>query len=291
MNSVNRGAHSYLMAAVRSSSGDEPGDSICQAPVVLDGKPAVEISKDPEGDSLLLSEVGPTSEFGDLVLEGVAACFGPTTVGLVLTARPASRLQVDGQEPQAAIAKRDGDVRAKALERTRIPAEGFQIRMAFVDHAVLLADGETGRQMVEVLATYIPTLSGWLCGHRAIGHFHPPVRRREYAMGSGLVFYLLERDDVRIDVLDLCGDGVVVCLVSGDAPCTDLVVEVLQIPGSNPDGIMPVGKYRLTDAEQEQRSDPDGDSASERSCGQAVVLRRGTAQGASLAGARTSLSG
>ena len=65
-------------------------------------------------------------------------------------------------------------------------------------------------------------------------------------MGSGLVFYLLERDDVRVDVLDLCGDGVVVCLVPGDAPCTDLVVEVLQIPGGDPDNIMLVGKYRLT---------------------------------------------
>ena len=63
--------------------------------------------------------------------------------------------------------------------------------MAFVDHPITLADGESGRQMVEVLPTYIPTLSGWLCGLRAIRHFHPPVCRWEYAMGCGLVLYLL----------------------------------------------------------------------------------------------------
>lgn len=70
-------------------------------------------------------------------------------------------------------------------------------------------------------------------------------------MSCDLVLYLLERDDVRVDLPDLCGDGIVVCLIPGDAPCADLFVEVLQIPSSDPDNIMLVGKNRLTDTEQE----------------------------------------
>ena len=207
MNSSNLGSHWVSRSAVRQIKRRRFRRQLSPGPVVADGEAAVEVAKDAEGGPLVLSAAGPGSDFVNLISQRRAGQHARLV--RVLFGRPASGLQVQRQDSQLAVSEGEGDVRTPAIG-SRV-AEGLQVFVALVRD--LLADGETGRLMVEVVSRYPPALARRRCFGTS-GHFHVPVGCGEHSERRGRVFHLLEGHDVRVDLADTVRNGIVIRLLT-----------------------------------------------------------------------------
>ena len=111
--------------------------------------------------------------------------------------------------------------------------------------------------MVKVLSRQPPAFAR-RCRFRTSGHFHAPVSCGEHPKHCGCVLHFLEGHDVRVDLPDTAGDGVVVCLNPGNAACGVRVVQMLQVPGGDAQSIQRVWESQFLEAtEQQQDADQD----------------------------------
>ena len=110
-------------------------------------------------------------------------------------------------------------------------AQRLQVRVAPVADSP--ADREPGRQMAEARRRPAPAPAGSF-RLRAQRHLHAPMRARKHPVRRRRVLDFLERDDVGVQFRQPAGDRRIVGAGPADAALAVAVLEMLQVPGGDP---------------------------------------------------------